>query len=149
MTKFFMNVVDGRPDQVLRLDEIEGAYPVRLSDRPDETINSIVEGDHYMLDDGVVCQKWVVRERTPAEVEAIKQLPRWEELPMVVEAAALHRAERNAKLASSDWTQVADAPIDKAVWATYRQGLRDITSQAGFPFDVQWPQEPNWPTKTR
>lgn len=59
------------------------------------------------------------------------------------EMASQVRSERNARLAASDWTQLADAPVDKAVWATYRQALRDITSQAGFPLDVQWPQEPN------
>ena len=52
------------------------------------------------------------------------------------------RAERNRKLTSSDWTQVEDAPVDKAAWAAYRQGLRDVPSQAGFPWDVTWPVEP-------
>lgn len=57
-------------------------------------------------------------------------------------AAAEIRTERNAKLTQSDWTQVADAPVDKAAWATYRQALRDIPSQAGFPNEVVWPVEP-------
>ena len=52
------------------------------------------------------------------------------------------RDQRNQKLKDSDWTQVADAPVDKAAWATYRQSLRDITAQAGFPWDVQWPDKP-------
>lgn len=52
------------------------------------------------------------------------------------------RAERNAALASSDWTQVADAPVEKAVWAVYRQELRDITKQVGFPWQVTWPNPP-------
>lgn len=52
------------------------------------------------------------------------------------------RAERNQKLAASDWTQVADSPVDKPAWATYRQALRDISDQAGFPWEVVWPQEP-------
>lgn len=58
-----------------------------------------------------------------------------------VEASRI-RAERNTKLAASDWTQVIDAPVDQAAWATYRQALRDITSQAGFPWDIQWPAQP-------
>lgn len=49
------------------------------------------------------------------------------------------RATRDEKLKDSDWTQVADAPVDKAVWATYRQALRDITAQEGFPWAVEWP----------
>jgi len=52
------------------------------------------------------------------------------------------RAERDALLASSDWTQVADAPVDQAAWAVYRQALRDVTTQVGFPHDVVWPATP-------
>ena len=56
--------------------------------------------------------------------------------------AAVNRQERNTKLASSDWTQVADAPVDKAAWATYRQALRDVPTQTGFPWEVTWPTTP-------
>lgn len=58
--------------------------------------------------------------------------------------AAQIRAERNAKLSATDWTQVADSPVDKDAWAAYRQELRDITNQASFPLDVVWPKDPNW-----
>jgi hypothetical protein len=52
------------------------------------------------------------------------------------------RSKRNTLLAASDWTQVADAPVDQVAWATYRQELRDITAQAGFPADINWPVAP-------
>jgi len=52
------------------------------------------------------------------------------------------RQQRNALLAASDWTQVADAPVDQAAWAAYRQSLRDITQQSGFPDEVAWPTMP-------
>ena len=52
------------------------------------------------------------------------------------------RSNRNAALAASDWTQLADAPVDKAAWATYRQGLRDVTKQTGFPWTIDWPVAP-------
>jgi len=52
------------------------------------------------------------------------------------------RNERNKKLSESDWTQVADSPVDKAAWATYRQALRDVPAQSGFPWDVAWPTQP-------
>ena len=58
-------------------------------------------------------------------------------------AAARVRADRNRLLAASDWTQVADAPVDQAAWATYRQALRDVTGQAGFPHEVDWPEPPS------
>lgn len=52
------------------------------------------------------------------------------------------REQRDARLAASDWTQVADAPVDQAAWAIYRQALRDLPAQIGFPFDVVWPEPP-------
>jgi hypothetical protein len=58
------------------------------------------------------------------------------------EQAKSVRETRNQKLKDTDWTQVADAPVDKAAWAAYRQELRDITAQAGFPWEVQWPDAP-------
>lgn len=58
------------------------------------------------------------------------------------EQAKSVRDTRNQKLKDSDWTQVADAPVNKAVWATYRQELRDLTSQTGFPWDITWPVQP-------
>lgn len=57
-------------------------------------------------------------------------------------AALEIREQRNIKLNVSDWTQVADAPVDQAAWAAYRQALRDIPSQQGFPWEVQWPTQP-------
>jgi hypothetical protein len=52
------------------------------------------------------------------------------------------RADRDRRLADSDWTQVADSPVDQAAWAAYRQGLRDVPAQAGFPWDITWPEKP-------
>lgn len=52
------------------------------------------------------------------------------------------RSQRNANLAASDWTQLADSVVDKTVWATYRQALRDVPSQSGFPWDMTWPTAP-------
>jgi hypothetical protein len=58
------------------------------------------------------------------------------------EQAKSVRQTRGEKLKDSDWTQVADAPVDKAAWATHRQALRDITAQAGFPWTIDWPTQP-------
>lgn len=52
------------------------------------------------------------------------------------------RRERNTLLTASDWSQLGDSPADKAAWATYRQELRDIPLQAGFPGSVLWPKSP-------
>jgi hypothetical protein len=58
------------------------------------------------------------------------------------EQAASVRKSRNERLAASDWTQVIDAPVDQAEWAVYRQELRDVTAQSGFPWNVIWPTQP-------
>jgi len=54
------------------------------------------------------------------------------------------RARRNALLAACDWTQGRDIsnPI-QAVWASYRALLRNVPLQPGFPFNVNWPEQPN------
>jgi hypothetical protein len=86
------------------------------------------------LIDGVwvtpVVEEPVIEEYDPSEDENIEALSR--------------RRERDELLKSSDWTQVADAPVDKAAWATYRQALRDITIHANFPNleDSDWPVAP-------
>ena len=52
---------------------------------------------------------------------------------------------RNAMLSECDWTQAADAPLSeeqKAEWRSYRQALRDITKQPGFPWKVEEPVSP-------
>lgn len=59
-----------------------------------------------------------------------------------VEQAKAIREQRGKKLLDCDWTQVDDAPVDKLVWATYRQALRDVTAQTGFPWEVVWPVQP-------
>lgn len=59
--------------------------------------------------------------------------------------AAEVRAKRDALLTETDWTQVLDAPIDAATreaYRTYRQALRDLPEQAGFPQEVVWPELP-------
>ena len=59
------------------------------------------------------------------------------------EQAKSVRAERDAKLAASDWTQGKDiAENISTAWATYRQALRDVPAQAGFPWNVTWPTQP-------
>ncbi len=52
------------------------------------------------------------------------------------------RVVRNAELAATDWTQVADAVVDKAAWATYRQKLRDLPAQNADPKKLKFPTRP-------
>ena len=55
--------------------------------------------------------------------------------------AEMARAERNAKLAETDWTASSDVTMSAAM-TTYRQALRDVPAQEGFPSDITWPEKP-------
>ena len=61
------------------------------------------------------------------------------------EQAKSVRATRDSKLAESDWRVIKAAEtattLDSA-WATYRQALRDVTGQSGFPWTITWPDAP-------
>lgn len=57
-------------------------------------------------------------------------------------AATNIRNQRNQLLSETDWTQALDAPVNKEAWLAYRQALRDISLQAGFPMLVNWPTKP-------
>ncbi len=57
--------------------------------------------------------------------------------------AAEVRAVRNAKLDATDKTQAADTPqAIKDKYAPYRQALRDVPAQSGFPNTIVWPTQP-------
>ena len=61
------------------------------------------------------------------------------------EQAKRVREDRNKRLAECDWTQLPDAPLDadaKLAWALYRETLRMVPQQAGFPWGINWPPEP-------
>ena len=58
------------------------------------------------------------------------------------EQATNVRNQRTEKLNDCDWTQIADSTADKTAWATYRQALRDVPLQTGFPWEITWPTQP-------
>lgn len=62
-----------------------------------------------------------------------------------VQLAADARIARDKLLADTDWTQTDDAPLssdNKESMRKYRQALRDITAQSGFPQKIVWPEKP-------
>jgi hypothetical protein len=92
--------------------------------------------------EGVVAG-WV--DGTRARVVAGQIVPKPE---AEIEAEALARAwadlrmARNARLSASDWTQVPDAPVDRAAWARHRQALRDLPASTADPRAPLWPDPP-------
>jgi hypothetical protein len=125
-----------------------GIDPVLETPKPDTT------GDYkVVVRDGAEqdannnwVQKWVERDMfsdttedgvttTKAEHEAAYQAR------LDTEAAANVRSQRDQKLQDTDWMGMSDVTMSTE-WATYRQALRDIPSQAGFPNTITWPTEP-------
>jgi len=87
----------------------------------------------WQVDDDLktVRQVWIVAELSEAETAEIE-----------VGQAAKVRTRRMQLLFLSDYTQVLDFAGNREMWAAYRQALRDVPAQAGFPWDIQWPEEP-------
>lgn len=59
--------------------------------------------------------------------------------------AQLVREQRDTLLTSSDWVTLKAQDTSSSVpqeWADYRQALRDITTQEGFPTLIEWPTKP-------
>ena len=83
------------------------------------------------LIDGQWLQTWQV---TAASAEEIAERLQRKEAEV--------RQQRNELLSACDWTQLPDSPADHEAWAVYRQELRDVTAQAGFPWEINWPQTP-------
>ena len=110
------------PLERAKVGMIEVADPVR----PDDNLFTVVENP-----DG----SYTATPRTADDIAAYNALKDLEQAKSV-------RQTRNYKLQETDWTQVADTPVDKAVWATYRQTLRDVTTQSGFPWTITWPDAP-------
>lgn len=73
---------------------------------------------------------------------AVDQLPA--SLLTTLEGAEI-RAQHDRLLTACDWTQGSDSPFDataKAQWAIYRQALRNVPQQSGFPQTIMWPTPP-------
>lgn len=111
-----------------------GADPVLEGPQPTLTRYQVAAMDGVRRDGANWITNWIA---VDLDAEAIAALD--------ARQAESVRADRNARLAACDWTQVLDAPVDAAAWATYRQALRDITVQGGFPWSVEWPVAPIQP----
>ena len=99
-----------------------------------ETAPPKTTSDQFARWDG---KTWVVEDKPlPAE-------PEDEAEPTPEDLAAELRLDRYYRLLESDWTQLPDVSVSApAVWTKYRQALRDVPQQPGFPHDVKWPKAP-------
>lgn len=72
-------------------------------------------------------------------------LRRYLATPTVAAIARAARAERDSRMQACDWVTARAYELGEPVptdWADYRQALRDVTSQAGFPQAIDWPVPP-------
>jgi len=87
----------------------------------------------------VDCPDNIVSHRYTYENNQFNLIPEPPSVPLTAEEI---REIRNNLLLRSDWTQLPDSQVDKQSWASYRQSLRNITNQSGFPENVTWPTRP-------
>jgi hypothetical protein len=108
-------------------------YPVQPTDQPEiDHTKNLSEGTP--VNQGGWKQVWVV---TDASAQEISQ--RTEEQKSNV------RSERDQKLVESDWVVIKSMETDVPeldAWKSYRQTLRNIPQQSGFPWSVEWPEKP-------
>jgi hypothetical protein len=92
---------------------------------------------------GVAVQTWEIRERySSAEKSKILSDKAAQAL---IDDDISNRKLRDDFLSETDWTQVADAPVDATRWASYRQLLRDLPNHANWPNldEADWPTKPD------
>ena len=107
-----------------------GVFIVQQTTKPNDYTKNIVEGNPVLID-GSYYQNWVQNDATEEEI-ANKIENKWIEV----------REIRSQLLVETDWTQLGDIPTEtKALYTSYRQDLRDITSQSN-PFNLVWPVKP-------
>ena len=100
-----------------------GMYPVKQTDAP--SIDSKTHSYEQRVE--LVDNEWT-------QIWQVVELP-------FEQAAANIRAYRNKLLATTDWMALSDNTLTPE-WSDYRQALRNITEQEGFPYSVEWPEEP-------
>lgn len=112
-----------------------GVYPVTVEDQPSytERTQTLTQEAAPTGSGSSWTIGWTVTDKLAEEVQKFDD-----------NVAASNRYQRNSLLSGSDWTQVADAPVDATAWATHRQALRDITSHANWPHldEADWPTKP-------
>lgn len=109
-----------------------GVIEVETSSVPefDASTQRVISKDPEFVDG-----KWIVEyelvDRSQEEINSeVNQL------------AAQARSRRNVLLGETDWTQIPDNSLsaeEKESWKIYRQQLRDLTEQEGFPHNISWP----------
>lgn len=145
----YVKITNGQPENYsigqLRRDNPNTSFPKRLSDellaswdvfpltltpRPDVDYTKNVTEGAAVLTDGAWKQVWDVTDATPEEI-----------VQRTDNEAQSVRSQRDYLLQQTDWMALSDNTMTPE-WAAYRQSLRDVTDQAGFPWSITWPTKP-------
>lgn len=105
-------------------------YDVPYPDVQIDHTQTIVDDTPQIIDEKWT-RVWTIRDATQEELDF-----------RINRKSTEIRKIRNQLLFETDWTQLADSPVNPADWTDYRQALRDITNQEGFPWEVEWPALP-------
>lgn len=135
LTKDYPNTSFPDMNTLYQNDELLKAFNVfRVIDQPipeyDRTSQTYSELSPELIN-SVWFRKWQIVNLSDAQKFEIRQ----NEERVVIDT-------RNSLLNNSDWTQLPDVNVDKEAWIVYRQQLRDITSQPGYPYVIEWPVQP-------
>jgi hypothetical protein len=145
----YVKITNGQPENYsigqLRRDNPNTSFPKRPSDelladwdvfpltptpRPEVDYTKNVTEGAAVLTDGAWTQVWDVTDATPDEIAQ-----RTDNEGQSV------RSQRDYLLQQTDWMALSDNTMTPE-WAAYRQSLRDVTDQAGFPWSITWPTKP-------
>jgi len=109
-----------------------GVYKAVEEERPsyNERTQSIAMNNVAFNSNGVWVYGWTIVDKTAEEIAAYD-----------TEQSMSIRAKRDNLLAETDWRAGSDLTMSDA-WKVYRQALRDVTAQTGFPHEVTFPTKP-------
>jgi len=138
MTSFYAYMPNGEivmagecPDSVLPLQQFPGATIAE---------GFVQIGQNYRNDDGQICN---IPSSPGIGYKFDYSAKQWVLDVNVLDENA--RSTRAKLLVNSDWTQIPNGPLTIEVqqeWASYRQQLRDVTEQSGYPVNIIWPTPP-------
>lgn len=130
--------------QELRADNPQVSFPKNLSGDVLAEYNCVVVHTGAVPTESILSHR-VVRAATPTFTGTQWEIAYTAE-PLPLEAAARNvRTERDMRIAQTDWIVAKSyerGDVVPPAWVTYRQALRDVTAQEGFPYSVEWPNKP-------
>lgn len=109
-------------------------YPVKHVPVPQPNRKQYVVRELPVFIDGEWHDRLILKDYTPEEIAE-----------RTAQEVQLIRIQRMRQLYETDWTQVPDNGLndaDREAWRVFRQGLRDLPSQPGYPWDITWPTPP-------